>query len=196
MTSSLQITGGIIVICITYIVTRKWLERARFDKAAREHACKPVIRYPNWDSFLGIDLFVFLRKADYDGNRSEVYRTLHEKYGATLEMKALSAFQLQTSQPENIQAICTSAFNDFGVGPMRGRIGVPFLDRGIFTEDGVFWKHSRALIRPTFSLAEVADLENFERHVARFLALIPRDASTFDLLPLAKRLVGAPGKNY
>ena len=106
-------------------------------------------------------------------------------------MKALCGPQLQKSDPENIQAICTSAFNDFGVGPLRGRIGVPFLDRGIFTEDGAFWKHSRALVRPTFSRAEIADLDNFERHVRRLLSIIPQDGSTLDLLSLAKRLVSA-----
>jgi cytochrome P450 len=104
-------------------------------------------------------------------------------------MKSLGVNEIQIAQPENIQAICTSAFNDFGVGPMRGTIGAPFLGRGIFTEDGQFWKHSRALIRPTFSKAEIADLGGFERHVSRFLALIPKDGSTFDLLPLSKKLV-------
>ena len=144
---------------------------------------------------LGIDLFLWIGKVDAAGHRSEAYRTLHKKYGSTFQMKALGGPQLQTSDPENIQTICTSAFDDFGVGPMRGRIGVPFLDRGIFTEDGAFWKHSRALIRPTFGRAEIADLENFERHVVQLLGLVPRDGSIIDLLPLAKRLVGMLNKN-
>ena len=97
--------------------------------------------------------------------------------------------QLQTSSPENIQAICTSKFNDFGIAPMRGGIGLPFLGRGIFTEDGEFWKYSRALVRPTFARAEIADLENFERHVARFLDLIPKNGEAFDMLALSKKLV-------
>ena len=138
---------------------------------------------------MGIDLLLWIGKADSAGHRSEAYRTLHKKYGSTFQMKALGGPQLQTSDPENIQTICTSAFDDFGVGPMRRRIGVPFLDRGIFTEDGAFWEHSRALIRPTFSKAEIADLENFESHVRRLLGLIPCDGSTIDLLPLVKRLV-------
>ena len=103
-------------------------------------------------------------------------------------MKALGSAQIQTAEPENIQAVAATKFDDFGVGPRRGNIGAPFLDRGVFTEDGDFWKHSRALIRPTFSRNEVADLTNFERHVGRFLAQIPRDSSNFDIQPLAKRL--------
>ena len=104
-------------------------------------------------------------------------------------MKAISDIQVQTAHPENIRAIAATKFNDFGVGPMRGNNGAPFLDRGVFTEDGEFWKHSRALIRPTFNRAEIADLESLERHVARFLDLIPRDGSSFDLQPLVKRLL-------
>lgn len=72
---------------------------------------------------------------------------------------------------------------------MRGRIGAPFLDRGIFTEDGSFWKNALSLIKPTFTKSEISDLDNFEKHVARLLPLIPKDGSTFDLLPLVKRLV-------
>lgn len=103
-------------------------------------------------------------------------------------MKILGRAQIQTAQPENIHAVAATKFDDFGVGPRRGKAGPPFLDRGIFT-DGDFWKHSRALIRPTFSRNEVADLAGFERHVERFLALIPTDSSTVDLQSLAKRLV-------
>lgn len=189
MSYALQFAGTIVAIYVAYLIFVTWSERSRYGNAARQHGCKPVARYPNRDPLLGIDLFASIRRADSEGHRSEAYRNLHRKYGATFEMRALSGPQLQTSKPENIRAICTSAFNDFGVGPMRGRIGVPFLDRGIFTEDGAFWKHSRALIRPTFSRAEIADLGNFERHVLRLLALIPRDSSTTNLLPLLKRLV-------
>ncbi|KAL8819488.1 MAG: hypothetical protein Q9191_007725 [Dirinaria sp. TL-2023a] len=102
-------------------------------------------------------------------------------------MKALSV-SIQTADAENIQAISATKFNDFGVGPIRGNIGAPFLDRGVFTDDGEFWKHSRALIRPTFNRAGIADLNSFERHVGRFLALIPKDSSAFDMQPLVKRL--------
>ena len=164
-------------------------ERYRFSRAATQHACKPPRRYPHWEPFLGMDLFVLTRKADACGQCMQFYAKLHERYGATFEMKALNGTQVQIAQHENIQAVAATQFNDFGVGPLRGNIGAPFLDRGVFTEDGEFWKHSRALIRLTFNRAEIADLDAFERHVARFLRLIPRDGSTFDLQPLAKRLV-------
>ena len=137
-----------------------------------------------------MDAFIKIHRYDRQGRRSRAYQDLHHSLGLTFQMKACSLHsQIQTANPKNVQAISSTQFNDFGVGPMRGNIGAPFLDRGVFTEDGEFWKHSRALIRPTFSRAEIADLNNFELHVARFLALIPRDGQAFDIQPLAKRLL-------
>ena len=38
--------------------------------------------------------------------------------------------------------------------------------------------------------------KNFERHVGRFLALIPQDSRTVDSQPLAKRLVSVSWGSY
>ena len=189
MSHAFTLASTVILIYLLSLVVRKWSEFSRYKEAVYKYGCKPARRYPNWDPLLGLDLFAAIRKADYRGQRSQAYAQLHQTYGDTFEMKALSATQVQTMQSENIQAVSATKFNDFGVGPMRGNIGAPFLDRGVFTEDGEFWKHSRSLIRPTFNRAEVADLGSFERHVNRFLALIPSDSSPFDLQPLVKRLV-------
>jgi cytochrome P450 len=162
--------------------------KLRAKEATNRHGCKPISQVSSFDPIFGLDTFIKIYKANSAGHDLELYRGLHQKYGHTFMMKPLQT-QLNTSSSENIQAICTSQFNNFGVGPMRGNIGAPFIGRGIFTEDGQFWKHSRALIKPIFSRAEIADLENFERHVARFLASIPNDGDTFDMLALAKKLV-------
>jgi cytochrome P450 len=177
-------------IYATYLFFVFWSLKIRAREAANRHGCKPIPRVSSFDPILGFDIFIKIRKADLAGHVSEAYRGLHQKYGPTFMMKSIQT-QLQTSSPENIQAICTSQFDDFGIGPMRGDIGAPFLGRGIFTEDGDFWKHSRSLVKPTFSRSEIADLDNFERHVARFISLIPKDGVTFDMLALAKKLVSS-----
>lgn len=56
------------------------------------------------------------------------------------------------------------------------------------TTDGSFWEHSRALIRPTFARAQIANLSTLEVHVSRMIDLIPKDGSTVDLQPLFARL--------
>ena len=63
------------------------------------------------------------------------------------------------------------------------------MNNGVFTDDVEPWRQARALIRPTFTRSEIADLDYFETFVEKFLALIPEDGTEFDLLPLAKRLV-------
>lgn len=185
-----SIFGALFITLAVLKSSSKWF---RFHEAARQHGCKPQRRYPNKDPLFGFDLFFLIRKADRCGHRSQAYANLHRQYGGTFEMKALSRAQIQTAQPENIQAVAATRFEDFGIGPRRGNVGAPFLDRGVFTEDGEFWKHARSLIRPTFNRNEIADLASFENHVSRFLALIPTDATTFDLQLLAKRLVNDTG---
>ena len=189
MAYALEILGAITAIYLVSVSLTAWSRRIRFRSAMRQFGCQPAKRYPNWDPFLGLDLFAALRRADARGQRSQAYADLHKRYGTTFEMKALSGWVIHTADPQNIQAISATKFNDFGVGPIRANVGPPFLDGGVFTEDGEVWKHSRALIRPTFNRVEIADLDSFERHVSRFLALLPQDSTAFDILPLTKKLV-------
>ena len=174
-----------------YLVTTLSL-RYRFSKAARQHGCKPAPRYPHWDPFFGLDLFIRLRKAHAAGQVSQTRAKIHEEYGKTFEIKSIRGMQIETTHPENAQAICTSMFDEWAVTPLRGAVGAPFIESGIFTQDGSIWKRSRALVRPTFNKSEIADLEAFEIHVGRFLKLIPKDLSTFDAQALSKRLVCLP----
>jgi hypothetical protein len=147
-------------------------------------------RYPNRDPFLGFDFFRILDRETKRGKRPKVFVDLHRKYGETFEFKALSVSRrLSTCSPKNIQTIATTNFEDWGVEPFRGDFPQPFIGQGVFTHDGEIWKRAREIIRPTFNRAEIADLESFEVHVGRLLALIPRDGRIVDLQPLFKRLV-------
>ena len=189
MAYTLEILCAVAVIYLVSVSLRVWSNHNRLRRVARQFGCQPAKQYPNWEPFLGLDLFASLHRADTRGQRSQAYADLHKRYGKTFEMKALSASVIHTADPQNIQAVSATKFNDFGVGPIRKSVGVPFLDGGVFTEDGEFWRHSRSLIRPTFNRVEIADLHSFERHVGRFLALLPKDSTTFDIQPLIKRLV-------
>lgn len=55
--------------------------------------------------------------------------------------------------------------------------------------DGPQWKKSRTLIKPTFDIAHIANLDRLGPFVDRFMELLPRDGSTVDLFPLLKRMV-------
>ncbi|TGO35880.1 hypothetical protein BHYA_0143g00220 [Botrytis hyacinthi] len=55
--------------------------------------------------------------------------------------------------------------------------------------DGPFWEHSRALIRPTFTKSNVANLPAFEVHFQKFLALVPTDGTKVNLKPFLNKLI-------
>ncbi len=78
----------------------------------------------------------------------------------------------------------STKFHDFQLPPRRINAVVPSLGHGIFVSNGAAWERSRALIRPSFTKSQVADLDTFETHIQHFISAIPRDGSTVDLQPL------------
>ncbi|TGO27863.1 hypothetical protein BPAE_0035g00060 [Botrytis paeoniae] len=81
------------------------------------------------------------------------------------------------------------SFGSFGKVKVKpGKGGGSLEAQGLFTADGKIWQRYRALIRPTFGRTEISNFGALEKHVARFLELLPRDDSTVDLQPLTKNL--------
>jgi cytochrome P450 len=111
-----------------------------------------------------------------------------DTYGHTFQSNPYGKTGIFTIEPPNLQAILATDSKSFGLEPLRLFFFEPFIGRGIVTTDGPFWKHSRALIRPTFARAQVADLSAMKIHVDRLIDLIPKDGSTVDLQPLFARL--------
>jgi cytochrome P450 len=109
--------------------------------------------------------------------------TNFRKIGNTFSNKVLNKKFIVTIEPQNVKTVLSLRFKDFGLGNREKVLG-PLLGQGIFTMDGAFWSHSRAMIRPNFTRDQVADLQAFERHIQDLWKLIPRDGSTFDLQEL------------
>jgi cytochrome P450 len=70
---------------------------------------------------------------------------------------------LTTTDPANIQAMLATRFEDFDTGELRYKQLSPLLGRSIFTSDGAFWAHSRALFRPQFARDNINDLASTEK---------------------------------
>ncbi|KAI0593377.1 cytochrome P450 52A11 [Biscogniauxia sp. FL1348] len=66
---------------------------------------------------------------------------------------------------ENIKAVLTTQFQDFGKGEPFHRQWSEFLGDSIFTTDGQPWHNNRHLLRPQFSRERVSDLHCFESHL-------------------------------
>lgn len=72
---------------------------------------------------------------------------------------------------------------EYGHG-LRRQIFYPLLGDGIFTQDGVAWKHSRELLRPQFSKQRYRDLDMFREHVDNLIGCMHKSRGPVDLQPL------------
>lgn len=102
----------------------------------------------------------------------------------TVELKLASQRFIFTADPENIKAILATQFQDYGKGKPFHDDWKDFLGDSIFTTDGEEWHNSRSLIRPQFIKTRVSDLEIFEKHVRKLIALIGGQGREVDVSAL------------
>lgn len=130
-------------------------------------------------------------------NNEDIFTILADSYaknGTTFESPGLfTDSRLNTIDPVNIQAILASQFQDFELGKQLNRRLL--LGRCIFTEDGPFWEHSRAMFKPQFAREQINNLRETEAAVQelfRALPLIGTESNSgksveVDLLPMFYR---------
>ncbi|KXG47998.1 Cytochrome P450 [Penicillium griseofulvum] len=91
----------------------------------------------------------------------------------TAELDAgISTRMILTKDPENIKAVLTGQFADYGKGESFHREWKEFLGDSIFATDGELWSRSRQLIRPMFVRDRIVDTEIFEKHVQKLIPLL------------------------
>lgn len=97
----------------------------------------------------------------------------------TVQFKAFDSTPIiHTIEPENLQAMLATQFHDFGVGQRRYTTFAPLIGKTIFSSDGAFWEHSRALFRPQFSRENINDLEVTEKASRELITAIgPTDSN-------------------
>ncbi|RAL17279.1 cytochrome P450 [Aspergillus homomorphus CBS 101889] len=94
-----------------------------------------------------------------------------------------------TTDPENIKALLTGQFADYGKGEHFHRDWKEFLGDSIFATDGELWSRSRHLIRPMFVRDRIVDTELFEKHVQKLIPLLAggpsaSESKVVDVTPL------------
>ncbi|MCJ1388059.1 hypothetical protein MMC18_000903 [Xylographa bjoerkii] len=170
------------VIC----VARPYLNRR---KTIRERGCQYPRSLPQKDPIFGLDVAFRMFRSYDGGQRSRTFQKQHEEFGPTFQSVALGKTRIFTIDPDNLRAIFSTDFKDWGVQPLRLPSWGAFLGDGVMNTDGARWIHSRALVQPMFRKDQTADLPSFDVHVARLIDLIPKDRSTVDLQPLFARLI-------
>lgn len=191
------------VVSIAYAFIRGALANRKFRSFVRQTHCQPPPHSANslpW----GIDRMwrlVQLTSKGADVMESVImpdFRT----HGWTFQSSGLfGAEPLFTADPKNLRAIFATQFKDFLTGDSRAGAFGYMVGKCIFTTDGPFWEHSRALFRPHFSTGQVNNLEATEKAVRDLLTSLPvRDGGQWseeiDLQPLFLRFTLDSGTEF
>ncbi|ERF72436.1 hypothetical protein EPUS_06065 [Endocarpon pusillum Z07020] len=153
----------------------------------KENGCEPVYHWRHQGilgKLLGLDLIQQQIKDDKLGRTFEGVRQRLFAERNTVQTTSMGIELIQTAEPEIVKTMLSTKFHDFELAQRRLDAIVPSLGHGIFASNGAAWERSRALIRPSFTKTQVADLDTFETHIQHFISAIPRDGSTVDLQPL------------
>ncbi|RLV90190.1 Cytochrome P450 52A11 [Spathaspora sp. JA1] len=120
-----------------------------------------------YDGFLGFKLGRQALAAKKEGRAIEFndarFKEIPHPEVHTLTTRLFGSEIVFTKDPENIKAILSTQFDDFGLG-LRFKFFDPLLGSGIFTLDGEGWKHSRAMLRPQFAREQIAHVRALEPH--------------------------------
>ena len=153
-----------------------------------QHKCQPPPFTPSKDPLLGLDSVYRMLRSVKENRRNLSLKEQLELYGYTFQSNLFGRTEVFTAEPQNLQAIFATNFENFGVEPMRPFVFEPLIGKGIMSTDGAYWAHSRAFLQPVFSKTQLADYSTLEIHVARLINLIPKDRSIIDLQPLFAKL--------
>ncbi|KAI5846839.1 cytochrome P450 [Tricharina praecox] len=85
-----------------------------------------------------------------------------DELGDTWGYKLFGTRTIITRDPRNIQAMLATQFDDYKLATDRDAMHQLLGTKGIFTQNGQGWKNSRALLRPNFDRAQVAELDRLE----------------------------------
>ena len=181
----LALLSAIVCLCLY----RTWKRLRAFRHKERLYNCQRPSRYPHLDPIWGYDLHRLRRRAAKEGRFYKLYDTHFKAFGKTFEENFFGRTVINTIEPENIQKVAIDAFEDWGKVDSRNSASSPVLGSGIFSQDGLAWKHSRELIKPTFARAEIANLVPLASYTDQLLELMPKDGRTIDIQPLLHRFV-------
>lgn len=149
------------------------------------HRCQSPPRLINQRP-LGLDRLEQIFRANDESRLMELFLFHFRLWGTTLEQVFLGSQAFGTIEPANLEAILSTNFQDWGMGPRR-KVMFPFFGDGIFTQEGADWKHSREMLRPQFVFKQYEDLEVFRESVDNLLEALPVKG-VVDLQPFFFRL--------
>lgn len=146
--------------------------------------------YTRYEFPFGIPFFIFFKRASKEGRLFQrvIDRNVENERRLTIRQEGVGMFNFFTIDPENLKAIMSTQFKEFGFGA-RYKAFFPLLGNGIFTTDDYqVWSHSRAMLRPQFTRQQISHLANIDRHCNVLLEIImqrgTKEGQYVDLQPL------------
>ncbi|KAK4545545.1 hypothetical protein LTR36_002895 [Oleoguttula mirabilis] len=182
----------IVALPLLYRLVSSFLSERRFKAFAKAHGCEPVYKAQDQKWPWGLDrMYAVLtaRKRGEDPLDHYFAPPLYEHH--TLERALLGGAQIiETIEPANVKTMLATNFDEWVIGEYRHRAFRAVQGYNIFTSDGPFWQHSRAMFRPQFSRDLVNDLEATERATSvLFEAIGPTDEKGWTTLTNIKPLL-------
>ena len=183
-------TLGILVLS-AYLLARlaifalqKYRDHQADQALALEHGCQLPPELPKRWPF-GVDRIKELWDANADGRLLAFLCSVADDYEPRNNLCQYLLFgprAFHILHPRNVEALLSTNFKDYGLGS-RPAVFAPLLGKGVFTQEGAAWRHSRELLRKQFARMQYQDLGNFREHVDNLVACMPY-AGIVDLQPL------------
>jgi cytochrome P450 len=175
---------GILGIFVCYYLLKKLLSRLRHARMIRQNGCLPPRQLVQQRWLNGFDMPLNFSQWIKDHAFLERTAQLLRENGRTFSLRYAGNTVIWTAEAENIKAMLATKFEDFELSSVRCKAFAPFVGDSIFAANGTTWAHGRALLRPSFSRAQVADLGIYEKNFQHLVQRIPNDGSVVDLDPL------------
>ena len=173
------LTSASLYKIIYYVITT-----VAYNQSSSSKGCKPPSAYPQIRLLLGVDLIrdviLAVRSKCYLMKIQQSYR----QYGNTFSKNIFFTRVICTIEPENIKAVLSTNFNDYGITSVRKNAFNPLLGQNILTANGGEWVRARAMLRPSFSKDHYNNLAMFEIHVKHLMKAIRRNGPTIGLKDL------------
>lgn len=181
-------TAGLIFVTLISLASYYAYSQYHLNHTRRafklRHGCQPQTSTLTGIGPFGLVNLYKIIKAKNNKQFLEFFHRRHAELGTTYINENLSRRLVITNDPENIKAALATKFEDWGIQTIRQGVLYDFLGSGIFTTDGAFWQHSRAMLRPQFEKSQVSAIDQFEPYVQKLISCIPDDGSTVDLQEL------------
>jgi len=168
---AITLIPSLVILTITWLVVRRLHYAYKLRQFGKANGCKPIIRFPLKDPFLGLDYWWALNQAAKRRRLLDWIREQYQKCGTTYYTRLHITDVISTCDPENLKAMHTTRFEDFAVDNRRELAFLPLLGRhSVLLANGHEWEQKRAMLRPSFSKEQYTNTALYERHVSQLIS--------------------------